>query len=428
MVAKIKRIMKERNINKWLIFYSLIYVILVLKVITIRELNDSILISAYSIAISFYILSRFALGYLYNPRKNDYEEKYLPTISFSVPSKNEGENIRETIVRIAKSDYPKDKFDIIAVNDGSTDNTLLEMEKGKEIAERMGVTVKIIDWKENKGKREGMAKCAEISDKDIMFYIDSDSFIEKETARKMVKYFIDPKIGAVAGHTFVANVDVNFLTRMQAVRYYIAFRVYKATEAIFGTVTCCSGCCSAYRREYIMPILKSWQKQKFWGVTCTFGDDRSLTNFVLKSGYLAIYAPDVIAKTFVPENLRTYARQQMRWKKSWFRENLIAAGFMWKKNIFIVVLFYLGFILPLVTPIIVFRALLWYPFFHGGTPLLYLLGIMIMSVLYGLYYYIYTKDKKWMIGTLFSIYYAILLIWQLPWAIFNIRDTRWGTR
>jgi len=51
-----------------------------------------------------------------------------------------------------------------------------------------------------------------------------------------------------------------------------------------------------------------------------------------------------------------------------------------------------------------------------------------MSFVYGLYYYIYMRDNKWIYGVIFSIFYTFLLVWQLPWAILNIRDSKWGTR
>ena len=53
----------------------------------------------------------------------------------------------------------------------------------------------------------------------------------------------------------VLNARESWITRMQAVRYFVAFRVCKAAESIFGAVTCCSGCFSAYRRAAIMPAL-----------------------------------------------------------------------------------------------------------------------------------------------------------------------------
>ena len=61
----------------------------------------------------------------------------------------------------------------------------------------------------------------------------------------------------------------------------------------------------------------------------TFGDDRSLTNFVLKK-WGVVYCQKAIATTIVPEKFSIYLKQQLRWKKSWVREGLLASTFMWK--------------------------------------------------------------------------------------------------
>jgi hyaluronan synthase len=226
----------------------------------------------------------------------------------------------------------------------------------------------------------------------------------------------------------VANESVNALTKMQAVRYYVAFKAYKASEALFGAVTCCSGCCSAYRRDITASLIDEWLDQHFLGVKCTYGDDRSLTNYLLKKGKKALFSPTAICYTFVPEKLSQFMKQQLRWKKSWVRESLIAGTFIWKRNPIMSLSFYLGFILPLLAPVVVFRALVWYPIIHGQPAWYYLIGLVLMAVVYGLYYFIWTGDRKWVYGVLFASFYTIILIWQLPWAILNIRDSRWGTR
>ncbi len=419
---------KEHKISTWVVFLFLVYIVLAIKVITFKNLEESIIFSTYSILVSFYILSRFGLSYFYEFDEADFDKNYEPTISFAVPSKNEEENIRETILRIAKTDYPKKKFDIIAINDGSTDNTLNEMLEAKKIAAKMGVKVIVVDWKINKGKREGMAECIRISKNDIMIFIDSDSFVEPDTAKELVKYFVDKKIGAVAGHAYVANVDKNVLTKMQSVIYYVAFKAYKSSEALFGSVTCCSGCCSAYRRKYVLKILNKWSNQKFLGVKCTYGDDRSLTNFILKMGYKTLYAPEAKSYTFVPETFKQYRKQQLRWKKSWIRETLKAGTFMWKRNPVASLSFYTGAILSVLAPVVLIRALIWYPLTTRLIPWFYLFGLLLIAIIYGLFYYLHTDDKKWLYGTLYSRLYSFILVWQLPWALFTIRDSRWGTR
>ena len=208
----------------------------------------------------------------------------------------------------------------------------------------------------------------------------------------------------------------------------MAFKGYKSAEAIFGSVTCCSGCCAAYRKDYVLEVLEKWRKQSFLGVQCTYGDDRALTNYLLDKGYRALYAPDAIAHTVVPDTIRKFMNQQLRWKKSWVRESLKAAMFMWKRNPLMSISFYVSIILPLLAPLVVIRALLWYPWVTHELPWFYLFGLTLMAFVYGLYYYLHKRDNRWIYGTLFASFYTLVLIWQLPWAILNIRDSRWGTR
>lgn len=422
------RYLKEHRVIAWVIFFFLILVVLIIKLVTLQSINNAYFFGAYSLLVSAYILSRFGLSYFYEYDKEDFDEHYEPTISFAVPSKNEEENIRETILKIAHTDYPKKKFDIVVVNDGSTDNTYEEMLKAQKLAEKIGVKVTVINWKINKGKREGMAECIERSKNDIMIFIDSDSFVEPNTAKELVKYFSNKKVGAVAGHAYVANENKNLLTKMQAVRYYVAFKAYKSAEALFGKVTCCSGCCSAYRRKYLLPIVDKWLNQKFLGVKCTYGDDRALTNFLLSKNYKALYSPTAISYTFVPETFRVFMRQQLRWKKSWVRESFKASKFIWKTNPVMSLSFYIGLLLPLLAPIIVIKALIWYPLANRALPWFYIFGLVIMAVIYGMYYYLHTGDKKWPYGILFSSFSTIILMWQLPYAIMNLKDSSWGTR
>lgn len=418
---------KKYNINNWVIFYFLIYLILVIKFITIKQISNSWVFSTYSIAVSIFLLSRFALAF-FNNSNDQLDSSYEPTVTFGIPAKNEEKHIMETLLKIAQSDYPTKKMEIIAVNDGSTDRTLDKMREAKKIIRRMGIKMKIINWKKNRGKRNGMAKCVKKAKNEIMVFIDSDSFVTKNTVHELVKYFSNKKIGAVAGHAYVANAGDNMLTRMQAVRYFVSFKAFKAAESIFGLVTCCSGCCAAYRQKYIKEFINEWLNQKFLGARCTFGDDRSLTNFILKRGYEAVFSPTAISYTVVPNTFKVFSKQQLRWKKSWTRESLNAAKFIWKKNPIASISFYLGFMLPFLAPVVVVRALIWYPFSTHNLPLYYLLGLFVVAVLYGIYYYAYTKDHKWFFGSFFTFFYSLILIWQLPYAILTIRDSRWGTR
>lgn len=414
-----------RDPGVWLSFFIVIYLILLLKVVTYETLYDSLFFGIYSLLITTYILSRFLLAYFHKPVKED--SSYRPTVSFVVPAKNEEENIAETLRRFTEVDYPLEKVEVIAINDGSTDGTLAEM---RRVATEAGHRVRrfeVVDWKTNRGKRRGMYEGAKRATHDIVIFVDSDSFVEPSVVRHLVKYFADRRIGAVSGHTDVWNRDTNLLTQMQAIRYYIAFAVYKAAESAFGTVTCCPGCCSAYRREYLMEYLDEWVDQRFLGGTCTFGDDRSLTNYMIRK-YAAAYASEAKAHTIVPDTFRKYMKQQQRWKKSWVRETWIASTFMWRKNPLAALSFYSYVFLAFASPIVFFRAVFWHPLATGALPIIYLLGLFLMLLLHGLFYRSQVGKRPWFLAIVYFWINTVILIWQLPWAVLTLRDSRWGTR
>jgi len=423
--------LEQRLLTLWddagpiFMFFFVVYLIIVLKVATASTIIDHQFFGIYSFLITTYILSRFLLSYFHIMPRAD--PAYRPSITFVVPAKNEEDNIRETILKFSQVDYPSELIEVIAINDGSTDRTLDEMRAAAlEIRSRIA-RVEVIHWDKNRGKRHGMAEGVRRASHDIVIFIDSDSFIEPDCVNHLVKYFADPRVGAVSGHTDVHNDQVNFLTRMQAIRYYLSFKVYKAAESVFGTVTCCPGCCSAYRRSYLMPILDTWLNQRFLGRECTFGDDRSLTNFILRK-YEAAYAPEARARTVVPEKFSVYVRQQQRWKKSWIRETFIACGYMWRKHPLAALSFYTYVFLAFASPVVFVRAMVWYPLFYGHIPFVYLAGLLLMLVLHGLYYRIYVGRRSWVVAIASFWMNSVVLMWQLPWALITLRDSRWGTR
>lgn len=413
------------DLGPWLLFFFSIYVILMMKLITFHTLDDHLFFGLYSFLITTYILSRFLFSYF--KRSVAYDDAYQPSISFVVPAKNEEDNIAETIRRFGIVDYPKEKIEVILIDDGSSDGTLAQMRlAASELLGRVK-HVEVLHWEVNKGKREGMAEGAKRAKNDIVIFVDSDSFIEPDCVKHLTKYFSDPMIGAVSAHTDVYNRDTNVLTRMQTIRYYISFKVYKAAESVFGTVTCCPGCCSAYRRSYLMEFVDEWLNQTFLGSKCTFGDDRSLTNYMIRK-YRAVYSEQAKAYTVVPDTFKVYMRQQQRWKKSWVRETFIAGSFMWKKNPLAAFSFYSYMFLAFVSPIIFFRALVVYPLTEHQWPVVYLIGLFLMLLLHGIFYRINTGQRRWVLAICNFWFNTVILMWQLPWAVVTLKDSRWGTR
>lgn len=327
--------------------------------------------------------------------------------------------------------YPEDKIQVIIVDDQSTDSSVKHV---TQIIERINSVYELRDNQliqivqpVNQGKRHALARGIEEAIFDYIVFVDSDSMLEHDAIRNLVQPFQDPKMGGVSGRTDVANTYTNCLTKMQAVRYFIAFRIMKAAESYFDAVTCLSGPLSCYRKSIILENRDEWLNQKFLGQRATFGDDRSLTNFVLRNHRTA-YQDNAICKTIVPSDHRTFLKQQMRWKRSWLCESILAGSFMWRKEPAMAFFFYIGLLVPIVAPAIVIYNMIYIPFFRGIFPLTFLVGLFLMAMLMSFAQLLLRKSSIWLYGFVFCIYYECVLLWQMPIAWVTFYKSTWGTR
>ncbi len=418
------------NVNKALKICAAIYLVVLLvavmsyKAAFIDVMFNNVFFGIYSVCVASYIVSRFIFSLFYRSKPDAGLE---PHIAIVMPGFNEEEAIATSLQSLLALSYPEEKLELIAVNDGSTDATLAEMEK---VAAQSNGRVSVINFPENRGKRAAMAAGIRATEAEVIVFVDSDSTVEPDALRLLVQPLADPKVGAVCGHANVLNVRESWLTRMQAVRYFVAFRVVKAAESVFNAVTCCSGCFSAYKREAILPRMEWWESQTFLGVESTFGDDRSLTNCVLRDWQI-VYEKKAVSHTIVPATFRAFVKQQTRWKRSWTRESLLVARFIWRKNPIASLFVYLSIVLPLIAPVAAIHAIVWGPLAHGGTlPLIYLAGIYSLAMVYSLYYVIFQDEYSlvWVYGILFVFFYLAIMLWQTYYAIATCRTASWGTR
>ena len=390
------------------------------------------LLYLYSLITAVFLLSRYIFGAFYRPKKVDPD--FTPGVTVLIPCFNEEEWIHRTITSCLNQEYPIDKLEVIVIDDHSSDKSV---ERIKDIVEKLkseAPEIYHVDERlsyyvqpKNMGKREALIVGAEKAKHELVVFVDSDSFLDPFAIRNIVQPFKDPKMGGVSGRTDVANTYTNALTKMQAVRYYVAFRVMKAAEGLFDTVTCLSGPLSCYRKSIILENKDAWLNQKFLGQKATFGDDRSMTNFILRH-YRTTYQDTAVCQTIVPNKHKVFLKQQMRWKRSWLRESLIAATFMWKKEPFAAVTFYMGIVVPIAAPIVVLYNLVYVPLTQHIFPTSFILGIFLMSLLMSMAQLFLRKSSTWMYGMLFCLYYELVLLWQMPIAWFTFWKSTWGTR
>jgi hyaluronan synthase len=385
----------------------------------LADLGDQPVFYVYSIVVSAYLGARFVVAMLY---RSTPDTGYRPSTSIVIPAFNEEDCIEATIDACFETSYPADKLDVIVVDDGSTDRTWERI----QAACRRHPSLVAVRFAENRGKRAAMAAGIRRSSSEICVFVDSDSVIESNGLNFIMADFRDGRVGAVVGSAEILNKYENWITRMQQVRYYAAFRVIKASESVFGAVTCASGCFSAYRRSALLNVLPEWENQTFLGRPATYGDDRALTNSILPR-WRVVYQSRARVRTLAPATLRQFMTQQLRWRKSACRETIRVSTFIWRKHPVASSLTYVSALLQIVSPAVLGYMLYWGAFFGDGASL-YLAGSFVMAVLYSLFYGLVQRSPLWWYGMFFVAVYMLVLVWQNYWAAATLRNTSWGTR
>lgn len=408
-----------------------VLVILLMRIESIAYYRYNIFSHTYSLITASFLLSRYLFGALY--RDVPINPDFTPGVSIIIPCFNEEEWIRKTILGCLNQYYPLNKLEVIIIDDGSSDNSRKVIKETVDelhtLAERYNTQerVQAILLKENVGKRKALIEGVKKAQHELVVFVDSDSFLEPTAIINLVQPFQDPKMGGVTGRTDVANRHTNYLTKMQTVRYYIAFRIMKAAEAYFDCVTCLSGPISCYRKELVEKYADAWINQKFLGQPATFGDDRSMTNFIIKT-HRTSYQDKAICSTVVPSDLKVFMKQQMRWKRSWLRESIRAGLVMPKKEPFMALFYYMGLMVPILAPIVFAYNIIYVPVKYGIFPLTFLVGFLLMSLLMSFSYMLFQKSSAWIFGMVFCVFYELVLLWQMPIAFLTFWKSTWGTR
>lgn len=161
---------------------------------------------------------------------------YQPTVSILVPACNEENVIGRILQRMTELTYPKDKLQIITIDDASTDGT------GK-IAEQYSETydyIKVVHRNEEEG-RKGKASALNAGFKhakgEIILCFDADYYPQRDILEKLTEEFVDPKVGAVQGRVTVLNEPQNIVTRLVALERIGGYRVDQQARDDLGLIT-----------------------------------------------------------------------------------------------------------------------------------------------------------------------------------------------
>ncbi|MGD0911155.1 MAG: glycosyltransferase [Terracidiphilus sp.] len=248
--------------------------------------------------------------------RKDYS--YEPTVSVLMPCYNEGKTVYETIESISKSNYPNEKFEVIAQDDCSADDSFEWMLKAQR--DFSNIRIRVGRNEENCGKARSVCNALEHSVAEVIISIDSDCIFHPEAIRELTACFGEPGIGSVGGRVGVRNPNESVITAIQTIVYYTAFQLYKIPENWTRSVCCISGCLFAIRRELLLEIEPSIRARHWFGIPVNQGEDRFLTHQTLLRGYGTYIDNEALCWTTVPNNLSQLFKQQLRWRRSIVRD------------------------------------------------------------------------------------------------------------
>lgn len=220
-----------------------------------------------------------------------------PLISVLIPCFNEEKVIEASVRRILASAWPN--LEVLVLDDGSADATSAIV--ARAFADDPRVTLMTF---ENGGKARALNRGLEKATGEVVVALDADTLFPPDTLARLVRWFDDPRIGAVAGNAIVGNRR-NLITRWQALEYVTAQNLERRALAALGAVTVVPGAVGAWRRAAL--------SQLGGYPSDTLAEDQDLTLAIQRAGWKVQFDPEARAYTETPETVEGLLKQRFRW-------------------------------------------------------------------------------------------------------------------
>lgn len=389
---------------------------------------SAILTVFYSLSLTVFALGLLTLAYyplslifaLRKPRLPVFHSGPDPLVSVIVPGYNESKVVGSCIESILASDYPN--FEVILVDDGSTDETLAVM-KTFEADQRVRVI-----GKPNGGKASALNAGIAVAHGEILFFVDADGLFTPNAIREMLNGFRSEKVGAVCGNDAPVNLD-RIQTRLASIQTHVGTGFVRRALALINCLPIVSGNIGAFRRSVIDktgPFLEGF-----------IGEDLELTWRVHKAGFQVNFAPLAVVLAEVPSTVKDLWKQRVRWARGLLQTIRIHKKMMFNSRyglfgIYLPIIVTSMIIIPLLQLVIV--ILLPVLAFAGKSPIPLSVGGIIgwLGLLMSLAATLFSialnhawKDLRYIYTVIFWVPYSLMMNVVTLWAlILEIRGAR----
>lgn len=235
-------------------------------------------------------------------------EEY-PFVSIMVPAHNEGIVIEKTVRSLLSLDYPAERYEVIIINDNSSDNSAQILKSIQD--ENPAVTLKVINTDAvtgGKGKSNALNIGFNISKGEYLAIYDADNTPEK----KALKYLVvtlsrNEDLGAVIGKFRTRNKSYNLLTRF--INIETLFFQWMAQAGRWKLFKLCTipGTNFLIRRSIIEEI-GGWD-------TKALAEDTEISFRIYRMGYKIMFMPKAVTWEQEPQTFKVWFKQRTRWVK-----------------------------------------------------------------------------------------------------------------
>ena len=454
----------DTNMNYTLIFWIFIIIFVLLLPIILGEyykwnllpFQNMMSISVFSLCTTIHFFVQIVISWLNhknvkNVKEYELDTNNLPSVGIQVSGwREDPELFEKCLISLKRQTYNNVKY-ITFCSDGNEEEDMymskifkkvfgkgamcvtiskqgkhLTKTEKTELFNKTGKQKYVCFMQPHGGKRYAMYtqmknlihnKC------DYVLFIDSDTIVEKEAVTKLVKTIKYYDGTTVTGDVRIYNPD-NLLAYLIALKYWFAFNLERSAQSYFGSVSCIAGPFGLYDAVFLNKIVEEWNRQSFCGKECTFGDDRHLTNLVLKYGGTAYYNDDAICYTDTPITLTRFVSQQTRWGKSFIREYFLNLYWFSLDKLWLVYdlsfMVIYSFVLNILLIVLLVK-------FNIQVFLFIFSSIILVSYLRAFYACYITKQKYYLVFGLYGFVFFTILLPLKYWSFITVNVTNWGT-
>lgn len=259
-----------------------------------------------------YTISLVSLTLLRGSRKlHPVEAPEGVRISAIIPAFNGGDSLRQAIASLRGQTLAP--FEIIVVDDGSTDNTRAIAEE----ARAAGLISMLIHHGTRCGSSAAINAGARFARGELIVIMDPDTVFAPTALAHLAAAFNDPQVAGATCNLGANNEQATLVTALQSLEYMLSISAGKSFLNLIGAVSCCSGACSMYRRAVFLDR---------GGLDVGPGEDLEFTLRLRRFGHQVRFVPEAWAQTAVPETVIGLVRQRLRWDRDALRIRLIQYG------------------------------------------------------------------------------------------------------